>query len=145
MLTLAKKNGNSSSFVPSIWNDLFEREFFPTPKLEDFSIPAVNVRETEDSHIMELAVPGMKKSDFKVELDNDTLVISAEKKNEQEENEKGYTRKEFNYSSFRRSFSLPNTVESDKIDASYKDGLLTITIPKKEEAKQKPARLIKIS
>lgn len=145
MLTLAKKNGNANSFVPSIWNDLFEREFFPTPKLEDFSMPAVNVRETEDSHIMELAVPGMKKSDFKVELDNDTLVISAEKKNEQEENEKGYTRKEFNYSSFRRSFSLPNTVESDKIDASYKDGLLTITIPKKEEAKQKPARLIKIS
>jgi HSP20 family protein len=145
MLTLAKKNGNTNSFVPSIWNDLFEREFFPTPKLEDFSMPAVNVRETEDSHIMELAVPGMKKSDFKIELDNDTLIISAEKKNEQEENEKGYTRKEFNYSSFRRSFSLPNTVESDKIDASYKDGLLTITIPKKEEAKQKPARLIKIS
>ncbi len=145
MLTLAKKNGNTNSFVPSIWNDLFEREFFPTPKLEDFSMPAVNVRETEDMHIMELAVPGMKKSDFKIELDNDTLIISAEKKNEQEENEKGYTRKEFNYSSFRRSFSLPNTVESDKIDASYKDGLLTITIPKKEEAKQKPARLIKIS
>lgn len=109
------------------------------------TLPKVNIRETADEYFVEMAVPGMKKSDFQIELDNKTLVISNEKEEEQETKEDNYTRREFGYSSFKRSFSLPETVNEEEIKAEYKDGILSLHLPKREEAKQKPPRSIKIS
>jgi len=109
------------------------------------TIPAVNIIETDEDFQVEMVAPGMNKDDFHVELDNDMLVISSEKEESQEDSRKSYSRKEFSYQSFRRSFYLPNTVESDKINAQYKDGVLRLVIPKKEEAKRKPVKKITIS
>jgi HSP20 family protein len=92
-----------------------------------------------------MAVPGLKKSDFQIELDNQVLSISTETKEEQENQEENYTRREFGYASFKRSFTLPESVDEEKINASYSEGILNIHLPKKEEAKQRPARSIKIS
>ncbi|MFD3002819.1 Hsp20/alpha crystallin family protein [Pontibacter toksunensis] len=111
------------------------------------SVPAVNVRESSDAFELEVAVPGMTTQDFKVELDDNTLVISAQREDKHEEqNEKeNYTRREFNYQSFVRTFSLPEKlVEGDKISANYHDGILHITVPKTEEAKVRPAKQIQI-
>ena len=95
--------------------------------------------------MVEMAVPGLKKSDFHIELDNQVVSISTEAKEEQERQEENYTRREFGYSSFKRSFTLPESVDEEKINATYNEGILSIHLPKKEEAKQRPARSIKIS
>jgi HSP20 family protein len=114
------------------------------------STPAVNIKETEDGFNLELAAPGLEKEDFKLELDNDVLTISAEKKVENETTEgndekaEKYTRREFSYQSFQRTFTLPETIDVSKINASYQNGVLMVTLPKKEEAKPQPSRLIEI-
>ena len=108
------------------------------------SLPAVNIVETEDQFAIEFAAPGLKKEDFKVNLDNNVLTVSSEKEDKEEDKNKNYTRREFNYSSFQRSFTLPDSANSEKISAEYKDGVLKIEIPKKEEAKVKPVREISI-
>jgi HSP20 family protein len=110
------------------------------------TIPAVNIKETADSFEVEMAAPGMRKEDFKVELDGNTLTISSERKTENEENEgERYTRREFSYQAFQRTFTLPkNVVDVDQINARYESGVLHLLIPKKEEAKQKPPRMIEI-
>ena len=95
--------------------------------------------------MVEMAVPGLKKSDFHLDLDNQVLSISTETKDENEHQEENYTRREFGYSAFKRTFNLPESVNDEKINANYKDGILSILLPKKDEAKQKPARSIKIS
>lgn len=112
---------------------------------EGFRTPKVNIKETNEEFMVEMAAPGMKRDDFHIELDNDILVISTEVENQNEENNKSYTRREFSYESFRRTFHLPNSVEADKIKAKYEDGLLKLVIPKKEEAKRRPPKTIKIS
>lgn len=112
------------------------------------TLPAVNIKESEDSYDVEMAAPGMKKEDFRIELDNNILTISSEKRDEYEEGgeKEKYSRKEFSYQAFQRSFSLPKeVVDEDKIEASYRDGVLHLSIPKKEEAKQKPPRKIQIA
>jgi HSP20 family protein len=113
----------------------------------DTTLPAVNVKETEDSFEIEVAAPGMKKEDFKVNIENNVLTISSEKKEERKEEEKGrFTRREFSYQSFQRSFSIPeNLVDGEKISARYCEGILCIALPKKEEVKPKPAREISIA
>lgn len=109
------------------------------------TLPAVNIRETENDFLVDVAVPGMDKKDFKIDLDNDVLTITSEKTSSNEEAENNYTRKEYSYMSFKRSFTLPKgVVDSDKINATYKNGELQITIPKLEEAKPKPAKLIEV-
>ena len=108
------------------------------------SLPAVNIKENPEEFVLELAIPGMKKSDFIVDVDNKILSISAEVKNENEINDDNYTRREFGYSSFKRTFTLPDSVESNKVNATYKDGILNVLLPKYEEAKQKPAKRIEI-
>ena len=105
----------------------------------------VNIKETADAYFVEMAVPGLKKSDFHIDLDNQVLSISTETEEEKEQREENYTRREFGYSSFKRTFTLPETVDDGKIKAAYNQGILSIHLPKKEEAKQKPARSIKIS
>jgi HSP20 family protein len=109
------------------------------------SLPMVNISETDDAYSVEMAVPGMKKSDFQIEIDNQVLFITSEIENREETNEDHYTRREFGYASFKRSFSLPETVEENKIKATYVDGILRLELPKKEEAKKLPPRSIKVS
>jgi HSP20 family protein len=119
-------------------NDFFGKDNFGN------SIPAVNVKETADRYVVEVAAPGLKKEDFRVELHNNLLTIGAENNQQKEEKNEKYTRREFSYSSFQRTFTLPSHIESDKIDAKYTDGVLHLVIPKKEEAKEKPVKTIEI-
>ena len=141
--------------LPTVFSDFFDTDFNDTG-IRRF-VPAVNIMENNDEFKIELAAPGLKKNDFKIEVDNGVLTISSEKRTEHEEKSGGngngnknnenasrYTKREFSYTSFRRTFSLPETVNSDNIDANYTDGVLTLTLPKKEEAKPKPARQIEI-
>lgn len=109
-----------------------------------FSNPSVNVIENENDFNVEVAAPGLNKDDFNVEVDKDHLIISAHKEVEKEEKEGKYTRNEFNYSSFTRRFFLPETVDGDNIEASYKDGILKLVVPKREEAMTKAPLSIKI-
>jgi HSP20 family protein len=123
------------------WNDMSLRNYSQT----NTTLPSVNVKENPDEYEVEMAAPGMDKGDFKVEVNQGILTISSEKKIENEDQDKGnYTRREFSYQSFCRSFSLPISVDSEKIYAKYENGLLKVVIPKREEAKPKPIRMIDI-
>ena len=152
-MSLIKRNSGLLPSFSRFWDDddFFNRSL-SNWGLTNFSdagttLPAVNIRETEDSYEVEMAAPGMKKEDFKIELDNNILTISSEKTDEYEDNEKEkYSRREFSYQSFQRSFTLPKeVVDDEKIGAQYQNGVLRLTIPKKEEAKQKPPRKIQIA
>lgn len=130
-----------NDFFNQDWNDWSLRNF----SLTNTTLPSVNIIETGDNFEVEMAAPGMEKGDFKIEVNQGILTISSEKKVESEQNEENrYTKREFSYQSFCRSFSLPASVNSDKIGARYENGILKITIPKREEAKPKPVRMIEI-
>jgi len=107
--------------------------------------PAANIVEQADSFMLEIAAPGLKKDDFKIHLENSILTISAEIEDEKKEEGRNYTRKEFYYGSFSRSFTLPKTIELETIKADYKDGVLKVTMPKREEARLETKKEIKIS
>lgn len=150
-MTLTKRNGSLINSLPTIFDDFFTKDLFDWNN-SNFSttgttLPAVNVKETPENFIVEMAAPGMKKEDFKVELNNNLLTISSEVKQESENKDNDrYTRKEFSYQSFQRSFQLSReAVDADNIQAKYENGVLHLTIPKREEVKQKPSRLINIS
>jgi len=147
-MTLIKRSSNLFPEFPSLLDEFKGFLDWPNMGMERPNMPAVNICESENSYDIEVAVPGMKKDDFNLNLDNNTLTISCEKKEEHEErNDKGkYTRREFSYSSFSRSFTLPeNDVDVDHIDAKYEDGVLTINLPKREEVKPKPVKTIHIN
>ncbi|MCW3115559.1 MAG: heat-shock protein [Segetibacter sp.] len=150
-MTLAKRNGNLINSLPGLFDDFLSKDLFDWGSsnfsMTGTTIPAVNVKETAESFEVEMAAPGMKKEDFKVELNNNILSISSEQKQEHEEkNNERFTRKEFSYQSFHRSFQLSReAVDADNIQAKYENGVLHLTIPKREEVKQKPSRLINIS
>lgn len=108
------------------------------------TLPSVNVAEGKDEYKIEVAAPGLSKNDFKIDVHNNILEISSEKKNENVEKKDNYVRREFNYSSFKRSFTLPDEVDTEKIKASHKDGILNILLPKKEESIDKGPRTIKV-
>ena len=134
---------------PSLLDRFFEGDVFDwrnrNYSLTNTTIPAVNVKEKEAGYELEVAAPGFEKNDFKLELDHDLLTISSEKKDEKETKEEGqFTKREFSYQSFSRSFTLPETADGERINASYDNGVLRISIPRKEEAKQKPSRVIEI-
>lgn len=130
---------------PSLMNEFLKPDWFGGVDNFKQSVPAANVKETETEYVLELAVPGRKKEDFNVEIDNDILTISSEVRNEENKEDDGYTRREFTFSSFKRVFSLPETISLDKINATYEDGILKFVLPKKEEALPKPKRLIEIA
>jgi HSP20 family protein len=110
------------------------------------TLPSVNIKESNDDFEVEVAAPGFTKNDFRIELNHDLLTISSEKEVENETKEgQIFSLREFSYQSFSRSFTLPNTADSEKIGAKYENGILRIVIPKKEEARPKPARQISIS
>ena len=131
-------------FFPSLIDDFINTDW--NLKVPSFSgtVPAVNIKELDSQFEIELAVPGMNKDDFEIEVEDGVLSISSTQEEEQV-NEKGkFTRREFSYSSFRRSFTLPDSVYPTKIDATYKEGVLLVLLPKHKEAQPQPKKLIKI-
>ena len=115
------------------WNDFFRpNEGWGTM----MTVPAVNITENKDNYSLSLAIPGLKKNDFKIDVEGNILTISSEKQESKEEEDEQFTRREYSYSSFSRSFTLPNEVNKEKIDAAYEEGVLRLTLPKKDEAKK---------
>lgn len=146
-MSLIKRN--EANWLPSVFDDMFKTDWLGgTTNVNSIgtSIPAVNIFESDDNFMVAVAAPGKTKEDFNIELDNDVLTISSEEKKENETSEKNgrFTRKEFSYTNFKRAFSLPETVDSEKISAAYNNGVLEITLPKREEAKVQPKRMIEI-
>ncbi|QIH36043.1 Hsp20/alpha crystallin family protein [Sphingobacterium puteale] len=119
-------------FVNTVFDNLFNDNFISDRLVS--RVPAVNISESEKSFKIEMAAPGLDKSDFKINVDKNLITISAEKKDEQTSEEKLYSKKEFNYSSFSRSFTLPETVDYSNIEAAYEGGILILTVGKKEDA-----------
>lgn len=147
---MANTNSNSQTFPTwSSWIDEVLNRDLPPVFTSNFntgmSLLKVTIRETKNAYFVEMAVPGLKKSDFQINLDNQVVSISTEIEEQNEQQDESYTRREFGYSSFKRSFSLPETVNENSIKAEYNNGILSILLPMKEEAIQKPARSIKIS
>jgi HSP20 family protein len=126
--------------MPSVFDDFLTpwNGWFDNGGLlgRSLNVPAVNITEQKDDFLISLAAPGLKKSDFDLKVDGNMLTISSEKEEKTEEKDARYTRKEYNYSSFERCFTLPDEVSKDKIEARYEDGVLKIVLPKKEEAKK---------
>ena len=135
---------STRSFRPFYMPGFFDDDLLPMSNNRSNSLPAVNIREDEKRFILDLAVPGIEKKDLKIEFHEDILTISSEIKNESEESSDGYKRKVFSYSSFSRSFQIPENINKDKIEANYKDGILSVALPKAEE-KNKISRQVKIS
>jgi HSP20 family protein len=150
-MTLVKRNGNMNSLFPAFFDDFFNRDLFNWKNLNfsdtNTTIPAVNIRETGDAYEVEVAAPGMTKKDFKVELNGNSLSISSQKTSgNEDEQDNSYVRREFSYQSFLRTFELQkDVVDVERIQAKYENGVLHLSIPKKEEVKQKAPRLIHIS
>jgi HSP20 family protein len=134
--------------IPSVFNDFFKpwNEWFDETGIwgRTMNVPAVNITEQKNEYKVELAVPGMKKDDFKIDVDGNMLTISSEKEESSEEKEKKFTRKEYSYSSFSRSFTLPEEINLDKIEAKYEDGVLRLSLPRKEEARISSAKHIAV-
>lgn len=146
-MKLAKRN---EPYFPSVFDRFFNNELmdwgYNNFSSTNTSLPAINVKETDDDFVIEVAAPGMDKKDFNVNFKNNVLTISSEKKNESEEKNDKYARKEFSYQSFQRSFTVAeNAVVGDKISAKYNNGILHIVLPKRDEVKPQPERQIKIS
>jgi HSP20 family protein len=147
MSLLVKRSGN---LFPSLVSDFFDTDLL-SPELFNFegsmvsNLPSVNITEGDKNFKIELAAPGFEKKDFKVETDNGMLTISSEKEKEDKEETDNYRRREFSYSSFRRSFQLPENSIQDKIEAKYENGVLKLTLPKKEISISKPKKEIKIA
>ena len=139
-----------SNRMPALFDRFFEPDIFDWSSRHfsntNTTLPSVNIRENTDGFEVEMAAPGFSKEDFRIELNNNLLTISSEKKVEKETKEgENFSRQEFSYQSFCRSFMLPSSISSDKIGAKYENGILRVSIPKKEEAKPKPAKQIQIS
>lgn len=137
------------SKMPSLFDEFFKpwNEWFDNGSMmqRTMQIPAVNITEEKDTYLVSLGVPGMKKEDFKIDVDGNMLTISSEKEETKEENEKRFTRMEYNYASFSRSFTLPEDVAKDKIEANYKEGVLNIILPRFEAATKASATKIAVN
>ena len=150
-MTLVKfKNGNSFDSMfpnsnrvdfPTFFNDVFDR--FLTDEKATW-MPAVNIIERENDYKIDLAVPGLDKKDFKIEVENNLLVVSGERKEEKMEEKDKVTKREFHYGSFKRSFSLPEIANEEKITATYNNGVLSVSIAKKEEANHSAKRQVSV-
>jgi len=135
--------------LPSMFDRFFEGDLFDWSNrnfsLTNTTLPSVNIKQNANEFTVEVAAPGFEKGDFKLEVDHDLLTVSSEKKVENETKDgEQFTKREFSYQSFSRSFTLPNTADGERIEANYDNGILRIIIPKKEEAKPKPSRVIEI-
>lgn len=131
-------NGNSNKSLNPGFNDIFESVFndsFFSDRMIS-RVPAVNICETQDHYMIEMAAPGLQKEDFNLKLDRNLLTVSVEQKHEMNDQHKQYNKREFSYSSFVRSFALPDTADDAQIEAQYVNGMLNIHVAKKDEAKQ---------
>lgn len=140
-MNLVRKQRNS--FSPSLVNEWLTNDWLQPYSFENKQLPAVNIQEMDQAFLVELAAPGLKKEDLQVEVEKDVLSIASEAEGKTEETGR-YTRKEYNFASFRRTFSIPESVDSKKIDALYSEGVLTVTLPKRKEAVQEPKKSIRI-
>jgi len=122
------------------WNEWFDKSMFG----RTMNVPAVNITEQDNQYMVTLAAPGLKKDDFKIDVDGNIITISTEKEETKEEKEKSYTRKEYNYSTFSRSFTLPEEINKEKIEAKYENGELHISLPRKEEARKNLSKHIAV-
>ncbi|MCO6501277.1 MAG: Hsp20/alpha crystallin family protein [Vicingus serpentipes] len=150
MGTLIKRNGSFFPTIPTLFDDILVKNLFNNSDINHIdhsnTFPAVNIQETNTSYELELAAPGMNKDDFDIEISNNKLIVNAHRTKEIEDKGENYTRREFNYQQFQRSFQLPEMlVNEEKIVANYNNGILKITLPKKEENKANPFRRITIS
>lgn len=149
-LTVRKNGGFPSLLSDFFGTSLVDREFFDlTPDLFSsrlgINVPTANISETPKEFTLELAAPGLERKDFKVEVDNHTLTISSQKEEEKKEKEGDYSRREYSFNSFSRSFSLPENVKEGNIDAKYENGVLKVSIPKTKETPGKPVHKIAVS
>lgn len=138
MKTLSSK---PDTLFPALWDEFFSGWLDTNGKKNKpfLTVPAVNISEEKEAFKIALAAPGMKKEDFRIDVSDDLLTISSEQESQQEEKKDNYRKQEYNYSSFTRSFQVPETVIASKIGAKYTDGILEITLPKKEESNQNPS------
>ena len=136
---------NSNLIFPAFLDEIFKPDWNGGIQNFNTTIPAVNIKESETDFKLELFAPGLKKEDFNIEIDQRTLSISSEKKERTEENNEKYSRKEYSFSSFKRTFNLPETVNFDAIEANYESGILNLRLPKSEDALPKPKRMIEIA
>ena len=134
------------SYVPAYWDDFFNDRFFNQLKSSNGNVnsPAVNIVEDDKGYSIEVAAPGIARKEFNIEIENDVLTISTEQKENKEENKQNFLRREFNFKSFKRSFELPESVNQEGIKATHEAGILTLTLPKKEEEVQKAPRQIEV-
>jgi HSP20 family protein len=142
-MNLIKRNSNL--ILPSLLDEIFKPDWNGGIQNFNTSVPLVNIKESETGFKLELFAPGLKKEDFNIEIDQRMLSISSEIQTETEEDNETYSRKEFSYTSFKRTFNLPETVNFDAIEANYENGILSLRLPKREEALPKPKRLIEIA
>ena len=139
MRTLIKKTALPTFFDEFFADSIFRNRVFPISNESNFQVPALNIKETEKDYQIELAAPGMEKSDFKISIEKEHLTISTERKEEKSEDTENYTRREFGYFSFKRSFELPqDKVEVESIEAKYEAGVLRLSIPKKVKSEDTP-------
>ncbi|MGB6094537.1 MAG: Hsp20/alpha crystallin family protein [Moheibacter sp.] len=132
MNTIVKRNPDLfGGLLESLFND---SPLFSSEVSRHYSVPAVNIKNNENSFEVEVAAPGLKKEDFNIEVEDNVMKLSVNKSSENEEKEENFTRKEFSYFNFQRSFTLPkNVVDAEKVKANYKDGILSIVLPKQEQ------------
>ena len=133
---------NRTKFIPSILDDLINLDW--NYDSHSFSVPAVNIKELDTHFEIELAIPGKNKNDFEIEIEDGLLSISSSFNKEQKEDNSKLTRIEFDYNSFKRTFSIPESVDSSKIEATYKGGILKISLSKRDEVLPEPKKLIKV-
>lgn len=151
MTQVVAKKGNGNIF-PSLMENFFSDRFYDLAPLmggfgmdQPFRVPEVNIIENAKDYQIELAAPGMDRKDFKIEVQNGMINISAEKEDEKREDGKNFTRREFSYNAFSRSFALPENLLDEKIDAKYENGILKLVLPKREAKAVKPAKQIKVA
>lgn len=153
-MSLVKRNG---SLLPTrLLNDFLDNRFLDLPGMFDFDgyfsklglaakMPSANITENNEAYTIQLAAPGLEKKDFKIEFENNILTVSSQKEQETNEDKDNYRRREFSYQSFSRSFELPQNSDPDKIDAIYQDGILKLTLPKKEVSLPAPKKQIAVA
>ncbi len=144
-----KELAKTSEYFPTVisdffkpWSEWYENMGFNWSKA--MSAPSVNISENTKDYKVSVAAPGLKKEDFKIDVEGNLLTISSEKKEEKEEKDEKYSRKEYNYSSFSRSFTMPDGVNKDKIEAKYEDGVLELILPKSKTERTNPVKRIEI-